>query len=49
MGDIPLENMGYLLCETKYGSDFSVSSSRNIEEFDFAYGKILKGPKKSRK
>src|SRR5258706_9765590 len=42
MGDIPLEKMGYLLCETKYGSDFSVSSNRNIEEFDSVYQKIKK-------
>src|SRR5258706_7900508 len=52
MGDIPLEKMGYLLCETKYGSDFSVSGSRNIEEFDSVYEKIknkLQMPKKIQK
>jgi len=36
MGDIASEKVGYLVWETKSGPDFSVSSSRDIDECDSA-------------
>src|SRR5277367_3971093 len=39
MGDIASEKVGYLVCETKSGHDFSVSTSRDIEECNSAYEK----------